>query len=225
MGTYTYVTKKKCPVCKEETQVVKMRSRLLVEKTDEDFCVHYKDANPYLYKIWICEHCGFAGDENTFTKGLPTRHREMIEEHLKAHPVKVPFKEERELKDAVLSYKLGLFFEEMRKTPPSARAGLFLRLGWVYRIAGDSENEKQQLENAIELYDESLATERYPIGNMTDTMAMYLIGAMSYRIGNLEKATQYISRIMSDQKVRDTEQKLFERTRDLWQTIREKKEG
>ena len=66
MGEYTFIVEKPCPMCEKTTRVVKLKSRMISEKTDEDFCVHYKNFNPYLYRIWYCEHCGYAADEKTF---------------------------------------------------------------------------------------------------------------------------------------------------------------
>ena len=61
---YTFVVEKKCPVCGETTRIVKTKSRIIVDHTDEDFCVHYQEFNPYYYRIWVCEHCGYAEDES-----------------------------------------------------------------------------------------------------------------------------------------------------------------
>ena len=60
---------------------------------------------------------------------------------------------------------------------------------------------------------------------MTDNMVIYLIGAIYYRLGDYEKATQYLSRIIGDNNMRSMEPKTFDRARDLWQTIRERKEA
>ena len=60
---FTFVVEKECPICGEKTRVTKTRSRVIVEKKDVDLCTHYKDFNPYLYTIWVCEHCGYAGPE------------------------------------------------------------------------------------------------------------------------------------------------------------------
>ena len=67
MSEHTFVVEKNCPICGKTTRVVKTKSRLMVIKTDEDFCNHYSDGfNPYFYNIWVCEHCGFAADEKHF---------------------------------------------------------------------------------------------------------------------------------------------------------------
>ena len=79
------------------------------------------------------------------------------------------------------------------------------------------------MEKAAEFYDRSLMTERYPIGGMTDDTALYLVGAIYTRLQNYEKATQYLSRLIGDQGLRDRDIQLYKRTRDLWQTIRELK--
>ena len=76
----------------------------------------------------------------------------------------------------------------------------------------------------MKLYDESLAEERYPIGGMTDNTVMYIIGAIYYRLGDLEHATQYLSRIMSDNDLRVNDRQTYDRARDLWQDIRASKE-
>jgi hypothetical protein len=66
-------------------------------------------------------------------------------------------------------------------------------------------------------------TERYPINGMSDSMAMYLVGAIYFRMKDYEKATQYISRIIGDQNIRNNEVQIYKRARDLWQDIRQLK--
>ena len=85
----------------------------------------------------------------------------------------------------------------------------------------DMANEKPLLRKAAELYDQSVMTERYPIGAMTDTMAIFLVGALYYELGETETATQYISRLISDQTLRTTDPQIYERARSLWTDIRE----
>ena len=67
--------------------------------------------------------------------------------------------------------------------------------------------------------------EHYPQGAMTDNMVIYLIGAIYYRLGETEKATQYLSRIIGDQNLRVMDPKIYDHARDLWQEIREKKDA
>lgn len=222
MGQYTFTVEKKCPVCGETTRVVKVKSKLLAERTDEDFCVHYKDFNPYFYKIWFCEHCGFAADEKTFLGSIPLTHKRKIQEFLNSRKLGLKFVEERQVPDAVASFKLAIFYAELTGQSLAKRAGLYLELGWIYRASEEKECEDEMLERAISLYDRSLMTERYPINGLSDNTVIYLIGAIYYRLHDFEKSTQYLSRIIGDQRIRDEDIVLYKRARDLWQRVREK---
>lgn len=218
---FTFVVEKQCPVCEQQTRVTKTRSRVIVEKTDVDLCTHYKGFNPYLYTIWVCEHCGYAADEKTFMTPLPARHKEMLMKFLLAKHVKFKFTETRGVPEAVAAYRLAIYYEEMINASLAHRAGMYLKLAWIYRLAGDAENERPLLRKAAELYDQSVMTERYPIGQMTDTMAIFLVGALYYELGEIETATQYISRLISDQNLRTTDPQIYERARSLWTDVRE----
>ncbi|TYZ24109.1 DUF2225 domain-containing protein [Selenomonas ruminis] len=225
MGEFTFVVEKTCPICGESTRVVKTKSKLLMERMDEDFCVHYQRFNPYFYKIWFCEKCGFAADEKTFLGTIPELHKRKIQEFLSKRKLGLEFVEERKIPEAVASFKLAIFYAELTDQPLAKRAGLYLELAWIYRDAEDEENEMEMLKRAAELYDKSLMTERYPINGMSDTMAMYLIGAIYFRMKDYEKSTQYISRIIGDQNIRNNEVQIYKRARDLWQDIRQLKGG
>lgn len=65
-ASLVFTVEKKCPLCGENTRVTKTKSRLIVIKTDWDFCTHYRDFNPYYYVPWVCEKCGYAADEKAF---------------------------------------------------------------------------------------------------------------------------------------------------------------
>lgn len=218
---FTFVVKKTCPVCGQETRVVKTRARLIVERTDRDFCTHYKDFNPYLYTIWVCESCGFAADEKTFLAPMAERNKQKILDFLSGRPIGFKFTETRGVPEAVAAYKLAIYYAGMTGASLAHRAGLYLKLAWIYRLAEDAENEQPFLRKAAELYDQSVMTERYPIGPLTDSMAVYLIGAIYFTLGERESATQYISRLIGDQELRTLDPKMYDRARALWTDVRE----
>jgi len=224
MGEFTFTVEKQCPICGESTRVVKTKSKLSVERTDEDLCVHYRGFNPYLYKIWFCEKCGFAADEKTFLGSIPVLHKRKIKEFLDKKKLGIEFVEVRQVPDAVAAFKLAIFFAEMTDQPLAKQAGMYLELAWIYRYSGEKEKEMEMLQKAAEFYDRSLMTERFPQNGMSDDMALYLVGAIYHRMNEVEKATQYISRLIGDQGLRDRDVRLYKKARDLWQTIREDKE-
>ena len=222
-SSLVFTVEKPCPLCGEMTRATKTKSRLIVLSTDWDFCTHYKDFNPYYYVPWVCEKCGYAADEKHFTSPMPTAHKKTVGDFLKRRKVEFKYSVERYMPDVVAAYKLAIFFEEMLQSSLAYRASLYLKLAWVYRIAEDTENERGCLIRAAEAYDKSIMTERYPLGDLTDTMVMYLVGAINYEIGDLEKATQYISRMVNDNTIKVSNPKLMDKIKDLWTEIREKR--
>lgn len=220
----TFVVEKVCPVCGQTTRVVKLRSRLTALTTDCDFCTHYKDFNPYFYTIWVCEHCAYAAEEKQFTAPMPEKHKQKIQTFLAQHKARFVFNEIRTLPEAVAAFQLAIFFEELVKSSLGHLAGLYLELAWVYRISKDSERELPMLKKAVDLYERSVFSERYPIGNLTDSMASYLIGAISYLIKDYDRAASYLSRMASDQILRVTDPRLYEKARYLWQDVRAAKD-
>ncbi len=221
----TFVVEKTCPICGETTRVVKVRSRLIALQTDSDFCTHYKDFNPYYYTIWVCEKCGYAADEKRFLSVMPEKNRKKIQDFLNGRKIGFNFVEERGLPEAVASFKLAIFYEELINASLGHRAGLYLEMAWIFRTSGDTEKEEPMLRKAAELYDQSLTTERYPLGQLSDTMVIYLMGAIYFRLGEAETATQYLSRIISDKDSRIQDRKLYERARYLWQDVRAARES
>ena len=224
MSEYTFVVTKECPVCGQSTRVVKVRSRISAVKTDLDYCIHYENFNPYFYRIWFCEHCGYAADEKHFLARLSPKKRDKLWNFLGRRHMAMEFTEERGVPEAVASFMLAIHYAELTGESANMLATLHLNLAWVYRYSEEREKEVAEMQKAAELFDLSLSKERYPIGNMSDDMAIYLVGAIYYMLGDKDRATQYLSRLISDQGVRVTDRKLYERTRDLWQDIRAEKE-
>ncbi len=219
---FTFVVEKNCPVCGKSTRVVKVKSRLVATQVDNDYCCHYRDFDPYLYHIWVCEHCGFAADEKVFLTALPMSRRELMGNALVEKNVHFDFHEERDVPDGIASIKLAIFCAETLKAPLARRAGITLRLAWIYRLSGNREKEMLYLEKALKLYVRSLETERYPIDTLTDSMVMYLIGALYADLGIRDKAVLYLSRLV-DEKNRSpvAEDKIYRDARRLWQAVRE----
>lgn len=219
---FTFVVEKNCPICGKSTRVVKVKSRLVATQVDNDYCCHYRDFEPYRYHIWVCEHCGFAADEKVFLTALPMSKRELMGNALVEKNVHFDFHEERDVPDGIASVKLAIFCAEVLKAPLARRAGITLRLAWIYRLSGNRDKEKIYLEKALNLYIRSLETERYPIDTLTDSMVMYLIGALYADLGVRDKAVLYLSRLVEEKNRSPVaNDKLYRDARRLWQAVRE----
>ncbi|MBQ9377404.1 MAG: DUF2225 domain-containing protein [Schwartzia sp.] len=217
---YIYLLERPCPVCGRTTRVIKSKSRLNAEWTDADFCVHFKDFNPYFYRVWACEHCGFTADEQRFTKPMPERTRKKLLDILREANLAMPFAEERDMETAVSYLQMAILFSELSDPSPNRRAGLWLTMAWIYRCEGEAEKEQEALGRAVELFEESLSTERYPVDKMSDSMATYLTGAIHFMRKDYDKAIPHLSRIIASREVRTSAPLLYEKARDMWQDIK-----
>jgi len=216
----TFIVEKFCPVCEKQFRVVKTRSRIMVTKRDDDACTHYADFNPYYYTVWTCEHCGFAADEATFTSKIPDRHLEILRTIILLKNNGVPFVEERTFHDAVEAFNLALKYMAIIHGKSSKRAKYAHQLAWIYREAGDKNAEDEALKQAVEFYEDALMRESFPIGELTDNAVTYLVAAIYNRLGDRKKATIYLSRLISDQGVREREPRIYDKARDLWSDMR-----
>ena len=216
----TFVVEKLCPVCEKMTRVVKTRSRITVVSRDVDACTHYKDFSPYYYTVWVCEHCGFAADEKTFTTKMPDRHLQILRAVLLTKSIKIPFVEERTVGNASTAFRLALKFVELIHGKDSKKAKYAHQLAWIYRESGDTAEEAEFMTKAAEFYEQALAKEHFPIGELTDNAVVYLVAAIYFMLGEQQKATSYLSRLISDQSVREREPRIFDKARDLWGDVR-----
>lgn len=216
----TFVVEKICPICEKTMRVVKTRSRIQVLSRDEDACTHYVDFNPYYYTVWVCENCGFAADEKTFTTKIPDRHLKILRNVLLTRNIKIPFAARRTIENAATSFLLALKYQELIRGKASKKAKYAHQLAWIYREAGDKESETLYLQKAVGYYEEALTTEHFPIDALTDNAVIYLIAAIYRRLGEEQKATPYLSKLISDQSIRSSEPRIYDKARDLWGDIR-----
>ena len=217
----TFIVEKTCPICEQTFRVVKTRSRkIAVTRRDDDGCTHYVEFNPYYYTVWVCEHCGFAADEKTFTTKIPDRHLTILRAVLLTKNIKIPFVEERTLGEAATAFRLALKFQDLIHGKSSKKAKYAHQLAWIYREAGDAKQENEFLAKAAGFYEDALMRESFPIGELTDNAVMYIVAAIYWRLGERQKATTYLSKLISDKGVREREPRIHDKARDLWGDMR-----
>lgn len=218
MADALYYLEKKCAICEGKFEVTCVRSRLSLIKQDTDFCAHYKEINPYYYTVWTCPHCGYAARDTDFAK-IPVAMAAKVREFLSVRDVKASFTGIRTREQAVVTYKLAIFYSELIAAPASKMAGLYLRLGWLYRESGQVHEEKKMLAKACEYFEHALERESMPLGNMSELTVMYIISDLLWRIGESEKAKLYLSKVVSSPLAKE-EKRIADLARDLWQDIR-----
>lgn len=218
---FSFVVERVCPICEMQTRIIHVKSRLIMERQDLDLCTYYKDFNPYLYSVWACENCGFAAEDTRFRSHIPQRTRDKVRAFLQTNNLVVPFMEERTVEDALSFYEIAILFSEIFDPSPGRQASLYQKMAWICRLENPgTEREKDFLRKAVDLYKISLETERYPIGKISDDMAMYLTCAIYFMLEDYDNAVRQLSHIMNDQNMRTNAPKMFEKARDMWQEIK-----
>ena len=218
MADMLYSAEKKCAVCGEKFEVTCVRSRLALIKQDTDFCAYYKDINPYYYTVWVCPHCGYAARDTDFAEVTATVAAK-IHKFLADREVKVNLCGIRTREQAIVAYQLAIFYAELAADKASKRAALHLRLGWLYREGQQNDEENKVLAKAGEWYEQALAREQMPIGNLSELTVMYLVADLLRRTGEAEKALLYLSRVVASPLAK-SEKRIADLARDLWQEMR-----
>lgn len=216
-----YTVDKECPVCKHSFPVTKVRSKLQMIKQDSDFCTYYKEINPNYYTIWVCPHCGYAAQDSYFGEQSPAA-VDKIRKFLDARQVSVNFSGIRSHEQAIATFKLAIFFAEMTSMLPSRLAGLYLKLGWLYREVQQEEEEQLLLNKAREYYEQATLKERFPIGNMTEITVEYIIGELYRRTGHIDQALSYLGKVVGNPQAK-LERRILEIAKDAWHQAREQK--
>ena len=217
---FTYISEKICPICEEKTRIVQCKTRLVADTLDLDFCMHYKNFNPYLYTIWVCEKCGYAADETRFQDRYADKVRKGVRKFLSENDMRTPFVETRTAEQALTFYESAIFFNETFELSKGRQGGLYQKMAWICRIEGDVEREKEYLLKAAELYEVSLDNERYPIGKVSDTAATYIVAVNYFMLKDYDKASYYLNQIVGNPNLRSTAPKIHEKARHIWQDIR-----
>jgi uncharacterized protein (DUF2225 family) len=217
----TYTVDKNCPLCKGGFTATKVRSKLRMVRQDTDFNTIYEQLNPLYYAVWFCPHCGYAAAETNFTE-IQEKQADKLKTFLSGCKVQVDFTGSRSREQAILLYKLAIFYSELIAAKTSRLGGLYLRLGWLYREADDGEMEKMALEKALENYETAAYKETFPIGNMNEITMDYLVAQLKFRTGKLEEAAACFSRIIANPQAK-SEKRISEMARDAWNDIKAKR--
>ncbi len=219
MSDVLYEKEIKCPICNNNFSSKKLRmSACVVDKRDEDFCVYYKNYNPMYYEIFVCPHCGYAASENSFDS-LTSVELNKIKEMLSGKTVTRSFCNERNISDAIDSFKLALFIANSRDSKNSIIAGICLKLAWLYRVQKD-EKEIGFLKYSLENYSIAYDKEEMPIGNLDEISMQYLLGELSRRLKNFKDSVFWFNKAVNNPQ-RVTNPRIEKLAREQWIAVKE----
>lgn len=214
MNESLYSKKVTCPICGKEFSSMKAKvNSCKVEKKDEDFCTHYVDLNPLYYDIFVCPFCAYSASENSFG-AINEKDVNLLKTAFSGRTVGRSFCTERDLNGAIAVYKLAIHTAELRNAKSSILAGLCLKLAWLYRFAGDKQEEvflKYAQQNYLEAFDK----EELPIGNLNEISMLYLLGELSRRLGKFNDAIAWFGKAVASPE-RNANPKIERLAREQW---------
>ena len=219
-----YEKKVDCLHCKKPFLTLKVRSKFVkVAEIDTDFMPIYAegDVPAMYYNVFVCEHCGFSFTED-FSRYFAPGIAEEIKRHITDKWVCHDFKGERTIFQAIQVYKLALLCANIKKEKHVAKAGLALRLAWFYRSLKNSGQEERFMTIARDQYMESFSKGDYSSTQMSDARIMYMIAELSRRLGDMENATRFFSKVIESQRT-GGEGQLVEMAKDRWNEIRDQR--
>lgn len=203
-----------CCELKFETSRVRPSFKQTIRR-DSDFCAYYKNENPDFYVVRVCPHCGFAFTENSAAK-LTADQRKRFEEKVGASSKKKDYSNKRTLEVAMDTYKLALICAQVIQDKERIVASMLHHIAWLYRYAGNEDQEKRFVQYARDSYIRVFETEA---AGPSDARLMYLIGELCRRLGEYNEAVRWFSRVIHDQRIMDAG--MIRAAREQWSVLRE----
>lgn len=219
MNDLLYNKKILCPCCNREFEITKVKTKACkVKSRDTDMCVHYETLNVLYYDVLVCENCGYAALQDKF-EGLFTRDIKVIKNNISNHWIKRSFAGERDLDKAVEAFKLALLTLKVKNAKSSEIAKICIRIAWLYRDKQDPR-EMQYLNFALTAYNEAYQKERFPLDKLDEVTCMYIIAELYRRVGKLEDAVLWFSRIVTSTEGRSNP-KIIDMAREQYQLVKD----
>ena len=211
-----YDQKYTCPVCKNKFFTPKVLSKhVRIEKTDSDFCNHYKGINPLFYEITVCPNCAYS-----FTGFKPEKLGNKSLKLLKPVLEQLPKKNFcciRNIDMAIETFIYALTCQEALQAKKSKTALLNLKLAWLHRYKNDTQTEKKYLEAALGDYLTAFSEEKLDIKG--ELKVMYIIGEFYKRLDQPDMAILWFNKLATHPEGKKLPF-IINKAREQWQELR-----
>lgn len=186
-----------CPVCQRKIEVTKIRSKFIkLTEQDKDFCPHYESWNPIFYEAWICNYCGYAAHNSTFTD-ISFNDQKCVTEKITPKWKERLFNGERDIHQALDAFKIVLVNLQVRGASFSEHAKVCLRIAWLYRYSGEWVEEHRFMKYAYDYYRQAYTGEHLGEHKLDQYSCMYIIGELARRLDYKEEAVSWYGKIIS----------------------------
>jgi uncharacterized protein (DUF2225 family) len=189
----------KCPICDLAFPVLQVRDQFVeVAGRDSDLFEQHRGINLLHYAVVVCPKCFFAALPDDFGRVFQNE-REAIERALApVRPkVKIDFSEReyRTAAHAQASFELAILSYGQRRASYRKVAGMYHRLAWLARAAGQSELEKRHLAIARDGYRSALEKREVDEPRVELTV-LYLVADVSRRLDDTTEAGKWVSQVL-----------------------------
>lgn len=213
-----------CRHCETPFSTKRIRGgSLTMEHRDADFCTRFKEKsmNPILYSVNVCPQCGFAFSDQFNAKLTPAQAK-IVQQKISSKWTQKDFGSIRKNEEAIACYKLAIYAAELTDQPHSVKAGLYLRLGWLYRFLDNTAEELRFIGMAVDEYEHSYIHSDYMRGDkeMSEIRLLYLIGELHRRLGEFDSAIRYFGKALEFRNS-TIESGIIRMAQDQWQLARE----
>jgi uncharacterized protein (DUF2225 family) len=185
----------KCPICGKSFQHLQPRDNVVeVAKRDADLYEHHRGINTMHYGIPVCPSCFFASYPDDFNQLLSTEVATVKTalDAVKARVSGTDFTGFRDGSQARASFELAILCYGARRPAYRKVAGLYHRLAWLAREAGNAERELAYLKTARAGYQSALDNNQVDDAR-TELLLTYLIGELFRRLGDTAEAAKWTS--------------------------------
>jgi len=197
-ATLIYPKEFTCSVCRAKFNFSLVRaSKLRMSHMDELHPI-YKDIEPLCYDVMLCTNCGYAAFKDRFDV-VSEKQQDLLLEKIRINysnfmPCELPA-EIDEVK-AIELYKYALLTACIKKTSLGEKAMLFIKLTWLYKVLGDTQNVEFFTKYAYDYLSQAFSSERFPIFGMSEGAVTFLLASFSADLGKYGASLKFLSDII-----------------------------
>ena len=212
----------KCPVCDASFQSLQVRDQFVeIASRDSDLYEHHKGINLLHYAVVVCPSCFFAALPDDFGRVFQNERDAIQKALVPVRPkVKLDFtdREYRTAAHAQASFELAILCYGQRLKSYRKVAGMYHRLAWIARAAGQAEVEKRHLAIARDGYRSALEKREVDEPRVELTV-MYLVADISRRLDDTAEAGKWVGQVLQHPQI-GSNKMIAGLARDLHQDLR-----
>jgi hypothetical protein len=194
---YSYSVDVQCPVCGNNFKANKLfESKLTQLSRDPELRTHFQNIEPIHFKVWVCPDCLYANFLNRWSD-LSACQRSTLKRSVEKRKSDLAGLSEPDgdAERAINNYRLAIECLTQIKAGSNMIASAWLNLAWLYDDRDDADLATTARKNSLEAYEEFYFEER-SLAPALEFQALYIIGELNKRLGNIKKAHEYFLKVV-----------------------------